>query len=114
MGKFLKECFLQKTNQFDALKVWDKLGIGVDLFLTLDEKGNIIARTKDTEMITIGVLSKEDTLSMEPYFDAGWNSAPIPESILYSSIISRFDENAEENKRISISIFVEKYQIKKA
>lgn len=114
MGIFLKECFLQKTNQFDALKVWDDLGIGVALFLTLDKNGNIVARINDTDMVTIGVLSIEDALSLKPYFDAGWNSAHVPEKILYSSIISRFDEKADENKRISISIFVENSQIKKA
>lgn len=114
MGKFLKECFLQKTNQFDALKVWDELSVGVDLFLTSDGEGNIVARIKNSDVITIGVLSKEDALSLEPYFDAGWNSDPVPERILYSCIISRFDEKADENKRISVSIFVENYQIKKA
>lgn len=107
MGVFFKECFLQKTNQFDALKVWDELGIGVDLFLTSDGKGNIIARTKDTDMVTIGVLSIEDALSLKPYFDAGWNSVPVPDKTLYSSIISRFDEKADENKRISIAIYIE-------
>ena len=111
MGKFLKECFLQKTNQYDALKVWKKLDVGVSLSLRRDKKDNIVARLEDSDEITIGILSQEDAQSMEPYFAAGWNSSSTPENILYSSIISRFDAKADENKRISIAIFIENYNL---
>ena len=110
MGTFLKECFLQKTNQYDALKVWGELDISVKLLLRKDEKGNIVAKLKTDEAESvIGVLSKEDAQSLEPYFDAGWNKegGAGKEKDLYSCIISRFDKTADENKRISICIFVE-------
>lgn len=111
MGTFLKECFLQKTNQYDALKVWGDLKVSVNLLLRENGKGDIVAKYKgkDKNDLVIGVLSKEDAQSLEPYFEAGWNKegGAGKEKDLYSSIISRFDKNADENKRISICIFVE-------
>ncbi len=109
MGTFLKECFLQKTNQYDALKVWEELHIGVGLYLY--KEGSIVkAKLKDgDDKHTIGVLSTEDASSMIPYLEAEWNSEDNGESTkaLYTSIISRKDDNADENKRISISIFID-------
>lgn len=109
MGTFLKECFLQKTNQYDALKVWENLNIGVGLYLY--KEGNVVkAKLIDGgEKITIGVLSTEDANSMMPYLEAKWNSEDDDKSkkALYTCIISRKDEKADENKRISISIFIE-------
>ena len=109
MGTFLKECFLQKTNQYDALRVWEKLRIGVGLYLY--KEGDLVkVRLKDGgDKSTIGVLSSEDANSMMPYLKAKWNSEDDDKSkkALYTSIISRKDDNADENKRISISIFIE-------
>lgn len=111
MGTFLKECFLQKTNQYDALKIWNKLDVSEKLLLRENEKGDIVAKYKGKDNVEyiVGVLSKEDAQSLIPYFAEGWNkgSGPDKEDDLYSSIISRFDKNADENKRISICIFIE-------
>ena len=39
MGKFLKECFLQKTNQYEALCVWEMIkNLGTVLAISFDEK----------------------------------------------------------------------------
>lgn len=109
MGTFLKECFLQKTNQYDALKVWKDLNIGVGLYLY--KEGSIVkAKLKDgNKKLTIGVLSTEDANSMMPYLEAKWNCEDDEKSkkALFTSIISRTDDNADENKRISISIFID-------
>jgi len=111
MSTFLKECFLQKTNQYDALKIWEKLDVSVNLLLRENGKGDIVAKYKgkDNDEHIVGVLSKEDAQSLIPYFTEGWNddNGADKENDLYSSIISRFDKNADENKRISICIFVE-------
>ena len=111
MGTFLKECFLQKTNQYDALKIWEKLDVSVNLLLRKNEKGDVVAKYKGKDNVEyiVGILSKEDAQSLIPYFTEGWNddSGADKKNDLYSSIISRFDKNADENKRISICIFVE-------
>lgn len=115
MGKFIKECFLQKTNQFDALSVWEDLGMGKNVDLTYDEKKEkIIARLESDKSKVIGVLSEEDSKSLKPFFEAGWNTfetenGNLPEivsKLLFYGTISKFDEKADENKRISICIFV--------
>lgn len=105
MGTFLKECFLQKTNQFDALEVWKDLDVGVGLNISRDEKGNVIAIVKESKKI-LGLLSKEDSMSLEPYFNAGWDVDSEKEKSLYYGTISRFDKEADEDKRISVAIFV--------
>ena len=74
MSTFLKECFLQKTNQYDALKIWKELGVSKELLLRENEKGDIVAKMiVDKAEYVIGVLSKEDAQSLIPYFAAGWN-----------------------------------------
>ena len=78
MSTFLKECFLQKTNQYDALRIKkfcpDALEIGSELQLICEE---------------------EDP----SYLEMKWTE-------LYECRISRTDYNADENKRISICIFI--------
>ena len=57
---FLKECFLQKTNQYEALDVLSKdenaLNLGSELFLCFDEKFDkdkkiVFAKKKNTEKV---------------------------------------------------------------
>jgi len=105
MGKFLKECFLQKTNQFDLLNVWKDIDVGVGLRFSRNERGDVIAKMKDSETL-LGVLSKEDSLSIEPYFEAGWDKDSEVEKSLYYGTISRFDKMADEDKRIRVAIFI--------
>ena len=114
--KYLKECFLQKTNQYDALEVLcilSKLSkekdlklLGSPLSLCYDEKQEIVfAKTKvkdgniEGEEKTIGILSEEDAKEIKPYLEAGRID-------LYECRISRFDKDGDENKRFSIAIFI--------
>lgn len=104
---FLKECFLQKTNQYDALEVLsnDKnaLNLGSELFLCFDEKFDkdkkiVFAKKKNTEK-AIGALSEEDAKGFKPYLD-------VERTDLYECRISKFDKDEDENKRFSIAIFI--------
>ena len=112
--KFLKECFLQKTNQYEALDVLSKdendLKLGSSLFLCFDEKNDkekklVFAKTKvkdgniEGEEKTIGILSEEDAKEIKPYLEVGRMD-------LYECRISRFDKDGDENKRFSIAIFI--------
>lgn len=111
---FLKECFLQKTNQYEALDVLSKdendLKLGSFLFLCFDEKKDkekklVFAKTKVKdgrrrgEEKTIGILSEEDAKEIKPYLEVGRMD-------LYECRISRFDKDGDENKRFSIAIFI--------
>lgn len=111
---FLKECFLQKTNQYEALDVLSKdendLKLGSFLFLCFDEKKDkekklVFAKTKvkdgniEGEEKTIGILSEEDAKEIKPYLEVGRMD-------LYECRISRFDMDGDENKRFSIAIFI--------
>lgn len=107
---FLKECFLQKTNQYEALDVLSKdendLKLGSSLFLCFDEKNDkekklVFAKTRNIEgeEKTIGILSEEDAKEIKPYLEVGRMD-------LYECRISRFDKDGDENKRFSIAIFI--------
>ena len=111
---FLKECFLQKTNQYEALDVLSKdenyLKLGSSLFLCFDEKNDkekklVFAKTKvkdgniEGEEKTIGVLSDEDAKDIKPYLD-------VERTDLYECRISRYNKDGDENKRFSIAIFI--------
>ena len=104
---FLKECFLQKTNQYEALEELSKqknpLDLGSKLFLCFDEeydkdKKIVFAKTQKTEK-AIGALSEEDAKDIKPYLKVGRTD-------LYECRISRYDKDGDENKRFSIAIFI--------
>lgn len=106
MDKFLKECFLQKTNQFNALKLLHKkdpvLTLGAKLVLDFKDmtesgKKSIVAKYGDD---IIGILSEEDSKDIKPYFEAKWRDD------LFSCRISRYNADADENKRFSIAIYI--------
>ena len=112
MGTFLKECFLQKTNQFDALEVIDDyrkrtdnkkrndpLGLGAKL--TLDKKEYegkfcVFAMLGDKE---IGIVSEDESKDIIKYLIAGWKH-------IFECRISKVDEKGDENKRYSVAIFI--------
>ena len=117
---FLKECYLQKTNQFDALKVIDDynkkmaekkndktneeavinpLGLGHDLTLCreeYDEKGCVFAMSGDKR---IGIISEDESKDIMKYLIAGWKR-------IFECRISKVDEKGDENKRYSVAIFI--------
>ncbi|SEA55953.1 hypothetical protein SAMN05216462_1794 [Xylanibacter ruminicola] len=110
MCKFFKECYLQKTNQYDALSVWDQIKeLGVTLAISFDEKEkNVIARLESDPSKVIGVISEEDSKSLKPYLEAGWNvyNNKKIDKPLYIGKVSRVDDKADENKRLSICVFI--------
>lgn len=109
MDKFLKECFLQKTNQFNALEFLpDKLSIGTELFLGVDAKIDpmkipvVVKKDKSEKPKIIGILSEEDSKDIKPYLEAEWTDD------LFSCRISRYNADADENKRFSVVIHIKK------
>lgn len=112
MGKFIKECYLQKTNQYDALCVWDKIKkLGVKFAITFDDKEeNVVARLNSDPSKVIGVISEEDSKPLKPYLEAGWNEYKRNdnkiEKPLFVGSVSRVDDKADENKRLSICVFI--------
>lgn len=104
--KFLKECFLQKTNQYDALDLLinskEALKLGSELVLDFKEveagKHKVVAKTKDGGKI-VGILSEEDEKEVKPYLEVGRTD-------LFLCRISKYDEKGDENKRFSIAIFI--------
>ena len=107
---FLKECFLQKTNRYEALEELsnDKnaLDPGTPLCLCFDEdldkEQKLVLNKKtinDNEGKTIGVLSDEDAKDIKPYLD-------VERTDLYECRISRYNKDGDENKRFSIAIFI--------
>lgn len=110
MGKFLEECFLQKTNQFDALKVLKKpsnLKVSTELQFKLDpvdddsEKKVVSLYTKGASPKKIGVLNDDDAKDIKKFLEAKWE-----DNSLFECIVSRYDDKADENKRISVAIFI--------
>lgn len=107
---FLKECFLQKTNRYEALEELsnDKnaLDPGTPLCLCFDEdldkEQKLVFAKKtinDNEGKIIGVLSDEDAKDIKPYLD-------VERTDLYECRISRYNKDGDENKRFSIAIFI--------
>lgn len=97
--EFYRECFLQKTNQYDALELLadkDKLKIGTQLKLIQDEDEVFACDLNDKR---IGLLPKEETELVCNFLKMGWNQ-------LFKCVISKYDEKMDENKRFSIVIFI--------
>lgn len=109
MGKFLKECYLQKTNQFDALEVLqnrNNLQMATQLQFRLDEgedgkKEVALCTISDNpaDVKKIGVLNSDDSKDIINFLQSGWVG-----SSLFECVICRFDDKADENKRISVVI----------
>lgn len=104
MGMFFKECYIQKTNRFGALDVWDELGMGKTLSLKYDKKEENVEVLFEDKVL--GVLSDEDAKSLITFFDAGWNNSE-GKLALFNGKISKFDRSADENKRLEVAIFVQ-------
>ncbi len=110
MGKFLKECYLQKTNQFDALRLKKfcpaAIEIGAELKLEYEKenpssKDKVVVKTLGEKGSVVGVLSDEDTKDIKPYLEMEWND-------VFLCRVSKHDFSMDENKRLSIAISVRK------
>lgn len=102
MSQFLLECYLQKANQYEALKVLEEHGedlkMGKLLTLSIDKdddnKECVFAKIKKDK---IGCLSDEDSKVIRKFLKAHWNE-------IFECRICKVDEKADENKRYSIVI----------
>lgn len=110
MRMFLKECFLQKTNQFEALNVLkqpDNLKMTTNLQFKLDtvdegfEKKVVSLYTIGASPQKIGVLNDDDAKDIKKFLEAKWDG-----DSLFECVVSRYDDKADENKRISVAIFI--------
>ncbi len=121
MSKFLKECFLQKTNQFEALRILNEdtdlmrvLKLGSELTISYDNptpnssKKEVMAKTKtinERMAGVVGIISDEDAQLIKPFLEQGWGDD------LFECRVSKYDEKADdENKRISIAIFIKEHK----
>lgn len=105
MGKFLKECNIEKTNRYEALAVWGELEMGKTLSLVYDKKEvNIEVRYKDK---VLGILSNDDAKNLTVFLDAGWNRSGKDGFPLLEGKICKFDPKADENKRLEVAVFVQ-------
>lgn len=108
MNQFLLECYLQKANQYEALKVLEEHGedlkMGKILTLSIDKDDNdkecVFAR-KGTDRI--GCLSDEDSKIIRKFLKAKWKD-------IFECRICKVDEKADENKRYSVVIKILEHQ----
>lgn len=110
MERFLKECFLQKTNQFDALRLKKfcpaAIEIGSELKLEYEEldtaaKNKVVAKTLGEEGKIVGILSDDDAKDIKHYLEMEWNE-------IFICRVSKNDFTMDENKRLSIVISIKK------
>ena len=108
MDIYLKECYLEKTNQFQALEVLKEIKeLGTKFLFKLDvnEDGKEVSlytqAQNPEDAKKIGVLNKNDAIDIKKFLEAGWN-----DNKLFLCKVCRFDEKADENKRISVAIYV--------
>ena len=102
MSQHLLECYLQKANQFEALKVFDEhseyLKIGKILTLSIDkdddDKECVFAKIGTDR---IGCLSDEDSKVIRKFLKAKRKE-------IFECRICKVDEKADENKRYSVVI----------
>jgi len=131
---FLKECNVLKTNQYEALQVWKLLNISKELYL-FSEKDNekdcvslyykVTQEDKDNDkdinpehkdkyyakllnnFFKIGNLSEEDATPEDKFLKARQNPEDSKDkNDLFECRISKFDKEADEDKRISVAIFI--------
>lgn len=107
----MKECYVQKTNQFDALDVLGEikeLGTPFQLKLEVNEDGKkevvlYTAPNNPADAKKIGLLNDDDAKDIKKFLEADWT-----ENKLFLCKVCRYDEKADENKRISVAIYIKK------
>lgn len=98
---FLKECYIQNTNHYSALDVWNRLKIGKSLNLKyIDDKVMLYINVAKS-IKNIGFLSDEDAIDIKQYVKSGWGN------MLYEARLSYIDEsNSDESKRMKAVIYI--------
>ena len=94
--KYFKECYLEKIYHYDALEVWKKLEVGTQLSLELNGENIILKDSKDH---ILGELNPDDSKFIIDLLKQGWNS-------VCGATISYLVENASENKRIKVVLYI--------
>ncbi len=105
---FLKECFIHDTNQYYALEkdVWNQLEVSETVYLLEDDKKVFVSLYEVKGDVTktsckkIGVLADDDAESIIKYLKMEWAN------VLYECKLSRVDKGADENKRLSVAIYI--------
>lgn len=119
MSIFVKECSVINIYHRDALKVWDKIKVGVNLTLKKhslngDSDGIVDAKVIDLEYeynsgdgnnekikCIIGELSETDSTFIVDILNMGWNK-------VFSAYISYIDDNnPSENNKLKVVIYIE-------
>lgn len=116
---FLKECEVKETNHYQALdeNVWNWLDISTKL--SLHKKKDVVFlyyKASDEKFYKIGKLSEEDADPIDKFLDATQTTkdvANIQKNIgetdkLFECKISKFNKEADEDKRLSVAIFIKK------
>lgn len=107
----MKECYVQKTNQFDALDVLREIkepGTPFQFKLEVNEDGKkevvLYTTSNNPENIKkIGILNDDDAKDIKKFLEAEWT-----ENKLFLCKVCRYDDKADENKRISVAIYIKK------
>ena len=96
MKKYFKECYLEKIYHYDALEVWKKLETGTQLSLELNGEIIILKYSKDH---ILGELNPDDSKFIIDLLKQGWTG-------VCGATISYLVENASENKRIKVVLYI--------
>ena len=115
MDTFLKTCYLEKVLYYQILdaivdKENEPLSIGKPILLDdeKDEDGKTVVVAKACGF-TVGILSDEDAKDIKPYVTSKWTKGG-----LYECKVHKFDAKEEENKMLSIAIYIKQYNEKKS
>lgn len=93
---FLKECYLLNTNKYDLLFIEDRDIKKDDINLTYEDKKVLAVLGSD---YTIGEVPKEEAVVICELLKMNWEEC-------FTCRVANFDVNANENRRVSIAIFV--------
>lgn len=100
MDKFVKECFVKNVHHFQALDVWEKLHVGMELKLKYNEKHPKEVLVTLDECV-IGNLSEDDSKLIIDILEYEYKG-------IFIAKVAYLDEKNEENKRIKVVIYIKR------
>lgn len=103
-NKYFKECYLEKIFHYDALEVWDELKIGKHLSLGFDDNKVILKYSNES---ILGELNTDDSKFIIDLVKQGWEE-------VFGVTISSIVEDASEDKRIKVVIYIKEGPQKKS